>query len=46
MAVEYLKKTKMYELAQSLCDDVPGIRRCEYKFYRGAERLEWCSSEG
>lgn len=45
MAVTYLKKKKMYELAVSICPDVPALKDCEYKFYRGSEWLQWCSDE-
>lgn len=45
MAVEYLKKTKMHDLAKSLMADVPPVRDCEYKFYRGSEWLKWTSDE-
>lgn len=37
----YLKKTKMHLLAQRLYADVPSIRKCSYKFYRGSEWLEF-----
>lgn len=43
--VDYLKKTKMHELAKTLCPDVPALRYCEYKFYRGSEWLKWCADE-
>ena len=45
MAVEYLKKTKMHELAKALCPDVPSLRTCEYKFYHGSEWLKWNTGE-
>lgn len=45
MAVEYLKKTKMHELAKSLVPDIPPVRKCEYKFYRGSEWLTWYPGE-
>lgn len=46
----YLKKRKMYDLCNHLmldldlfqlvgCNTVPGLRDCEYKFYRGSEWL-------
>ena len=45
MAVEYLKKTKLYELAKTLMPDIPSMRNCEYRFYRGSEWLKWLSGE-
>lgn len=35
----------MHELAKSLCPDVPPMRECEYKFYRGSEWLKWMCDE-
>ena len=45
MAVNYLKKTKMHKLACELRDDVPMLKDCEYKFYRGSEWLKWYADE-
>ena len=42
---DYLKKSKMYELACCLTSDVPKMKYCEYKFYRGSEWLEWYTGE-
>ena len=45
MMIPYLKKTKMYNIAQQLCKDVPKLKDCEYKFYRGMEWLKWYTDE-
>lgn len=39
--VNYLKKTKMYDLAKFLYPGIPGIRKCEYKKFNGFEWLNW-----
>lgn len=38
---EYLKKKKMFELLKQLAPglNIPIMKECEYKFYRGAEWL-------
>lgn len=43
--VNYLKKTKMYELAKELVPGIDGIRSCTYKFYRGTEWLKFGDDE-
>ena len=42
---DYLKKSKMYQLACSLTPDVPKMKYCEYKFHRGSEWVEWYTGE-
>lgn len=39
--IDYLKKNKMYDLARYLFSDIPCMRKCEYKKYRGLEWLKW-----
>ena len=43
----YLKKTKMYNIAKSVFDilDMPVLKDCEYRFYRGTEWLRFSSAE-
>ena len=46
MAVKYLGKKKMYEMACSISPcKLPLMKNCEYKFYRGSEWLKWLSDE-
>ena len=47
MSVKYLKKKKFYDLAKELLKDVklPIMKECEYKLYRGAERLSFACDE-
>lgn len=46
MAVSYLKKTKMYEIAKSLgLHDMPKLKDCNYSFSHGAEWLTFSNSE-
>lgn len=39
--VNYLKKTKMHELAKTLVPGIAGLKSCTYKFYRGTEWLKF-----
>lgn len=41
MAVNYLKKSRMYEIAKRLGYQVPVMKACEYRFYRGTEWLRF-----
>lgn len=43
--IPYLKKTKMYNLANQLCEAVPKLKDCRYKFHRGTEWLKWYTDE-
>lgn len=35
----------MFELAKKICFDIPKMKECEYKFYRGSEWLIWFANE-
>ena len=41
--MEYLKKSKMYQMAKELLPNVeiPSMARCSYEFYRGSEWLKF-----
>ena len=41
--MEYLKKSKMYQMAKNLLPgvEVPPMARCSYEFYRGSEWLKF-----